>query len=195
MWRLITLHLIKIRQLNWLFTYHRRYRTDDTAMRETVKAEWWSYLAIFLCVGACQQRMEDNDCFVQIPHKHPLENKKKNFSETFNPCVCIYVQMTFETSVSREAEDQREFQGNLYWHLNGIFIQVNPVSAPSVGVFWSLTSRSLSGGGEGLFLRPLPRDLEPPLRQARSSNSLIGVEGLCTVSKSPERVRKHRQEI
>lgn len=41
-----------------------------------------------------------------------------------------------------------------------------------------LTSRSLSGGGEGLFLRDLPRDLDPPLRQARSSSSLMGVDGL-----------------
>lgn len=48
-----------------------------------------------------------------------------------------------------------------------------------------VTSRSLSGGGEGLFLRLLPRDLDPPLRQARSSSSLMGVGGLCTVSKSP----------
>lgn len=36
-----------------------------------------SYLAIFLCVGACEQRVEDDDCLVQIPHKHPLENKKR----------------------------------------------------------------------------------------------------------------------
>ncbi|TNN82557.1 hypothetical protein EYF80_007075 [Liparis tanakae] len=54
-------------------------------------------------------------------------------------------------------------------------------------------TQSLSGGGEGLFLRPLPRDLDPPLRQALSSSSLMGVEGLCTVSKSPERERKHRR--
>ena len=53
-----------------------------------------------------------------------------------------------------------------------------------------LTSRSLSGGGEGLFLRDLPRDLAPPLRHARSSSSLMGVDGLWTVSKSPERHRK-----
>ena len=63
------------------------------------------------------------------------------------------------------------------------------------GVFQSLTSRSLSGGGEGLFLRPLPRDLEPPLRQARSSISLMGVEGLCTVSKSPESARNHGRQL
>lgn len=35
-----------------------------------------SYLAIFLCVGACEQRVEDDDCLVQIPHKHPLENTR-----------------------------------------------------------------------------------------------------------------------
>lgn len=64
----------------------------------------------------------------------------------------------------------------------------------SLGILQSLTSRSLSGGGEGLFLRPLPRDLDPPLRQARSSSSLMGVEGLCTVSKSPGSVCKHRQD-
>lgn len=47
------------------------------------------------------------------------------------------------------------------------------------------TSRSLSGGGEGLFLRPLPRDFDPELRHVLSSRSLMGVEGLCTVSNSP----------
>lgn len=61
--------------------------------------------------------------------------------------------------------------------------------------FWPLTSRSLSGGGEGLFLRPLPRDLDPPLRQARSSSSLMGVEGLCTVSNSPEIACKHIRDV
>ena len=47
------------------------------------------------------------------------------------------------------------------------------------------TSRSLSGGGEGLFFRPLPRDFDPELLHVLSSRSLMGVEGLCTVSNSP----------
>lgn len=67
--------------------------------------------------------MEDNDCFVQIPHKHPLENKKKN--QTLNPCVFIYEHQDSDIGgpglyqpfccilrleVNREAEDQREHQ-------------------------------------------------------------------------------------
>lgn len=47
------------------------------------------------------------------------------------------------------------------------------------------TSKSLSGGGDGLFFRPLPRDFDPELLHVLSSRSLIGVEGLCTVSNSP----------
>lgn len=47
------------------------------------------------------------------------------------------------------------------------------------------TSRSLSGGGEGLFFRPLPRDFDPEPLHVLSSRSLIGVEGLCTASNSP----------
>lgn len=47
------------------------------------------------------------------------------------------------------------------------------------------TSRSLSGGGEGLLFRPLPRDFDPELLHVLSSRSLMGVEGLCTVSNSP----------
>lgn len=49
----------------------------------------------------------------------------------------------------------------------------------------SHTSRSLSGGGEGLFFRPLPRDFDPELLHVLSSRSLMGVEGLWTVSNSP----------
>lgn len=48
------------------------------------------------------------------------------------------------------------------------------------------TSRSLSGGGEGLFFLPRPLALVPPPRHVRSSSSLMGVEGLCPASKSPK---------
>lgn len=179
-----------------------------------MEAGWRSYLAIFLCVGAREQRMEDNDCLVQIPHKHPLEDKntrrwemlfQKCCVDLFSPCLhsCSAAQwhvwscslsasplLYSETSVSREDEHQRECRISIeIW----VEYSVSTVSALSVGVLRSLTSRSLSGGGEGLFLRPLPRDLDPPLRQARSSSSLMGVEGLCTVSKSPESVFKQRQ--
>lgn len=47
------------------------------------------------------------------------------------------------------------------------------------------TSKSLSGGGDGLFFRPLPLDFDPELLHVRSSRSLIGVDGLCTASNSP----------
>lgn len=38
-----------------------------------------SYLAIFLCVGAREQRVEDDYRLVQIPHEHPLEDKTRGW--------------------------------------------------------------------------------------------------------------------
>lgn len=104
----------------------------------------------------------------------------------------LLAHMDIHAQLDSDMGGPARYQGIPHNHrdLSGIFSQY---FKRQVGVFWSLTSRSLSGGGEGLFLRPLPRDLDPPLRQARSSSSLMGVEGLCTVSKSPESVHKHRQ--
>lgn len=48
---------------------------NNTRNREAVQL---SYLAIFLCIGTSEQRMEDNNCLIEIPHKHPLEKKRKN---------------------------------------------------------------------------------------------------------------------
>lgn len=133
------------------------------------------------------------------------KKRHKNFSETLHPNVYVYIykwsdigdglyQILFCSILRHQWDETIKIKENT----KGISIDMMEHSFKSiwsVDFFWSFTSRSLSGGGEGLFLRPLPRDLEPPLRQARSSNSLIGVEGLCTVSKSPEKVCKHTQEI
>lgn len=158
-----------------------------------------SYLAIFLCVGAREQRMEDNDCLVQIPHKHPLESKEKKRGDNercyvhSSPTgqrwvVPLSISLSTVCILRPRRAERTRIKGNttypvrFEWNIQWVFL-------------WSLTSRSLSGGGEGLFLRPLPRDLDPPLRQARSSSSLMGVEGLCTVSKSPESGHKNTRSI
>lgn len=95
--------------------------------------------------------MEDDDGLVQIPHEDPLEGQR-------GKGPALLAGTLKQTSLRKEDNVGGEL-----------------TAQPELRV---LTSRSLSGGGEGLFLRDLPRDLDPPLRHARSSSSLMGVDGL-----------------
>lgn len=81
-------------------------------MKLVVETE--SYLPIFLCIGACEQRVEDNDGLIQIPHKHPLQKKKREISQKQFPtvltsafsCFLLYIEAT----ESRLKENQKECQ-------------------------------------------------------------------------------------
>lgn len=49
-----------------------------------------SYLAIFLCIRASEQRVEDDDGLIQIPDEHPLQNTK---TEPYIRCVLATPQL------------------------------------------------------------------------------------------------------
>lgn len=42
---------------------------------ESMQDSWLTYLAILLCIGSCEQRMKNYDCFIQIPNKYTLKKE------------------------------------------------------------------------------------------------------------------------
>lgn len=47
------------------------------------------YLAIFLSIRPCEKRMEDDDGFIQVPEKHPLQREQEQVrAEIFQASNC-----------------------------------------------------------------------------------------------------------
>lgn len=138
-----------------------------------MKAEWWSYLAIFLCVGAREQRMEDNDCLIQIPHKNPLQKEKQNNGRWFFRHVAsiawdghsrvVLLSISCSSVVFLDSSEQRGRRSkgipHIHWDLNGIYSQYCKCSVS--GCFFFLPPGHYQEEGRGCSCGPCPGTWTP----------------------------------